>query len=68
MGSAWLYAVLQSVRDRAILVLLCGADLRPAESAALKLVDYDPETGRILVRSCKGGFCNGSCSRAVSTA
>jgi site-specific recombinase XerC len=56
MVRAWLYAVVQPVRDRAILILLCGADLRPAESAALKLVDYDPDTGRILVRSGKDGL------------
>lgn len=41
-------------RDAAIIALLRGTGLRRAETAALDLADYDPESGGITVKSGKG--------------
>lgn len=48
------YAVLRSQRDRAILLLLCGAGLRAGELVALNVEDVDVTTGIVWVRQGKG--------------
>ncbi len=42
-------------RDRAILLTLLDTGLRASELCALRIEDYDKQTGRLIVRNGKGG-------------
>jgi len=42
------------IRDAAVIGLLCTCGLRRAEIVGLDVEDFDPDTGRLLIRSGKG--------------
>lgn len=59
-----------ALRDRAILLVLVDTGLRASEVCALQARDYDPESGRLLVRHGKGDkervvYAGEGCRRAL---